>query len=194
MSVCWGWGWTGAGHVSNDFLGLTFQNSIMNGKPVGPPITGLYVVQNLYEIQTSQSKWIDLAIVFGMVIGYRITFFLMIKFKERVKPVLHSLVSRCRHWSCTGGSSCNNMCKRSCSPLQNPVPPVALASPSPLNDTVPLRHFSDRMNVNIADHQAHESCVKCSSCQVHPKEMVLPSNAHHRETRCIILGNDLLDL
>ncbi len=40
----------------------------------------------------------------------------------------------------------------------------------PLNDTVPLRYFSDRMNIDIADHQAHESCVKCSSCQVHPKE------------------------
>jgi len=158
------------GMYQNDFLGLTFQNSIMNGKPVGPPITGLYIVQNLYEIQTSWSKWIDLAIVFGMVIGYRITFFLMIKFKERVKSVLHSLISRCRNWSCTGGISCNNTCKRSCSPLQNPVPPVALARPSPLNDTVPLRYFSDRMNIDIADHQTHESCVKCSSCQVHPKE------------------------
>ncbi|KAH8958926.1 hypothetical protein BDL97_06G053400 [Sphagnum fallax] len=41
------------GMYQNDFLSLTFQNSIMNGKPVGPPITGLYVVQNLYEIQTS---------------------------------------------------------------------------------------------------------------------------------------------
>jgi hypothetical protein len=126
------------GMYQNDFLGLTFQNSIMNGKPVGPPITGLYVVQNLYEIQTSRSKWIDLTVVFGMVIGYRVTFFLMIKFIERVKPVLHSLVSRCRNWSCTGGSSCNNMCNRSYSPLENPVPPVALASPSLLNDMVPL--------------------------------------------------------
>jgi hypothetical protein len=158
------------GMYQNDFLGLTFENSIMNGKPVGPPITGLYVVQNLYEIQTSWSKWIDLAIVFGMLIGYRVTFFLMIKFKERVKPVLHSLVSRWRNWSCTRRSSCNNTGKRSRSPLQNPVPLVALASPSPLNDTVPLRYFSDRMNIDIADHQTHESCVKCSSCQVHPKE------------------------
>ncbi|CAM6021963.1 unnamed protein product [Sphagnum balticum] len=62
------------------------------------------------------------------------------------------------------------MGKRSCSPLQNPVPPVALASPSPLNDTVTLRYFSDRMNIDIADHQTHESCVKSSSCQVHRKE------------------------
>ncbi|CAK9199019.1 unnamed protein product [Sphagnum troendelagicum] len=128
------------GMYQNDFLGLTFKNSVVNGKPTGPPLTGLYIVQNLYEIETSRSKWVDLAVVFGMVLGYRMMFFLMIKFKEDVKPMLYSLLSRCTNPSCstTGHRRWSNKSKRLL--LQSPVAP-STANPSPLNDAVPLQRF-----------------------------------------------------
>jgi hypothetical protein len=135
-----GWGTGAQGMYQNDFLGLTFKNSVVNGKPTGPPLTGLYIVQNLYEIETSRSKWVDLAVVFGMVLGYRIMFFLMIKFKEDVKPMLYSLLSRCTNPSCstTGHRRWSNKSKRLL--LQSPVAP-STANPSPLNDAVPLQRF-----------------------------------------------------
>ncbi len=124
----------------NDFLGLTFKNSLVNGKPTGPPLTGLYIVQNLYEIETSRSKWVDLAVVFGMVLGYRMMFFLMIKFKEDVKPMLYSFLSRCTNPTCstTGHRHRSNKSKRLL--LQSPVAP-STANASPLNDAVPLQRF-----------------------------------------------------
>ena len=113
----------------NDFLGLTFSNFILNGKSTGPPISGEYVVQQLYQIETSRSKWEDLAVVFGMVIGYRIIFFIMIKFLENFGPRLRSkfinpLVSyfTSRHPA-----------------VKNTIRPLSI-QPSPAHDTVPLRY------------------------------------------------------
>jgi hypothetical protein len=85
------------GMYQNDFLGLTFENSIMNGKPVGPPITET-----------------------GAVLAEVVATTRIIRLMKAVSSAAH---------------------------------------------------------------------VKCTL-----KKIVLPSNVYHRETRYILLGNNLLDL
>ncbi|KAL3686713.1 hypothetical protein R1sor_013022 [Riccia sorocarpa] len=82
------------GLYQNDFLGLTFDNYVYNGLPIGPPLTGEFIVFDQYQIEKSRGKWQNLAVIFGMVIGYRLIFFLMIKVAEDVRPVVRYLFAR----------------------------------------------------------------------------------------------------
>lgn len=82
------------GFFQNDFLGLTFDNYVLNGVPIGGPISGRYVVENTYEISMKRSKWTNLAVIFAMAVFYRFVFFIMIKIAEDVRPALRYLVTK----------------------------------------------------------------------------------------------------
>lgn len=113
----------------NDFLGLTFKNFVLNGVSSGPPISGDYVVEQLYQIDTRRSKWKDLAVVLGMVIGYRIIFFTMIKFSENFGPKLRSRFINPLVAYFTSRTPA----------VSNTIRPLSL-QPSPAHDTIPLRY------------------------------------------------------
>ncbi|KAJ7546677.1 hypothetical protein O6H91_08G050300 [Diphasiastrum complanatum] len=78
------------GMYQNDFLGLEFDNKF----PGLPKIPGLLIVTDTYQINVDRSKWIDLALLFVMIVAYRFIFFLMIRISEDVRPIFRYLVTR----------------------------------------------------------------------------------------------------
>jgi len=84
------------GMFKNDFLGLTFGSFILNGKAITPVIPGSYVVENMYGIQTSRGKWADLGVLFGMILVYRLLFFICIKLNEDLQPRVRAYLMRYR--------------------------------------------------------------------------------------------------
>lgn len=79
------------GFYKNEFLGLSFPNEQVNGPST---LTGDYILRNSWQVEMGYSKWVDVAIVFGMVILYRFTFLVIIKTIEKVKPMIRSLLAR----------------------------------------------------------------------------------------------------
>ncbi|XP_059432546.1 ABC transporter G family member 1-like [Corylus avellana] len=79
------------GFYKNEFKGLTF-NSNQAG---GPPISGDYILRNTWHVEMAYSKWIDLVILLGMVVLYRLMFWGIIKTVEKVKTVIKALVVVC---------------------------------------------------------------------------------------------------
>ncbi|CAA6669549.1 unnamed protein product [Spirodela intermedia] len=53
-----------------------------------------YVLQKLLRVSIQRSKWIDLSVLFSMVIIYRLLFFAMIKAREEVTPRLRRRAAR----------------------------------------------------------------------------------------------------
>ncbi|KAF9681861.1 hypothetical protein SADUNF_Sadunf05G0046900 [Salix dunnii] len=68
------------GVYKNEFQGVTFPNNIAGGPPT---ITGDEILKNTWQVETGYSKWIDIAILFGMVILYRLMFFGILKLVEK---------------------------------------------------------------------------------------------------------------
>lgn len=81
------------GFYKNEYSGLTFPNEMAGGPPT---ITGDEIVRNIWEIDTSYSKWVDLAVLLGMLVLYRLMFFGIIKFSEKVKPMIRAFMSNSR--------------------------------------------------------------------------------------------------
>ncbi|RWR87100.1 ABC transporter G family member 11-like protein [Cinnamomum micranthum f. kanehirae] len=69
------------GLYKNEFIGLTFPNN----KPGGPPITGEEILTTDWQVEMGYSKWVDLAIMLGMMVLYRLMFFGIIKAIENAK-------------------------------------------------------------------------------------------------------------
>ncbi|KAA3458282.1 ABC transporter G family member 11 [Gossypium australe] len=80
------------GQYQNDLKGLLFKNQ----SPELPQIPGEYILENVFQINVRRSKWIDLSVIFSMIIIYRIIFFLMIKISEDVTPWIRGLIARRR--------------------------------------------------------------------------------------------------
>ncbi|KAJ0097985.1 hypothetical protein Patl1_28227 [Pistacia atlantica] len=78
------------GFYKNEFEGLTFPNNQAGGPPT---ITGEEILKNIWQVETGYSKWVDLAILFGMVVVYRLLFLTIIKTAEKVKPVIKALMA-----------------------------------------------------------------------------------------------------
>ncbi|XP_028753105.1 ABC transporter G family member 11-like [Neltuma alba] len=70
------------GLFKNEFEGLRFGN-----------LSGEEILRNKWEVNMSYSKWVDLAILLGMIIVYRILFLVIIKGTEKMKPLVASLLS-----------------------------------------------------------------------------------------------------
>ncbi|KAI3774612.1 hypothetical protein L1987_49171 [Smallanthus sonchifolius] len=77
------------GLYKNEFEGLTFPAYLR-----GPPtIDGKTLLKSVLHVEMGYSKWIDLGVLFGMVVAYRIMFFCIIKTKEKLRPVIRDFMS-----------------------------------------------------------------------------------------------------
>ncbi|KAJ0845691.1 putative ABC-2 type transporter [Helianthus annuus] len=74
--------WSLQGAYKNDMLGLVFDGLT----PGDPKLTGAEVITKMYRLPLNHSKWWDLCAIFAILVGYRILFFLVLKFKEKVSP------------------------------------------------------------------------------------------------------------
>lgn len=72
------------GFYKNEFEGLTFPSQA-GGQT---SISGEEILRSVWQVEMGYSKWVDLAILFGMVIVYRLMFLGIIKTVEKVKPIL----------------------------------------------------------------------------------------------------------
>ncbi|RWR87101.1 ABC transporter G family member 11-like protein [Cinnamomum micranthum f. kanehirae] len=69
------------GVYKNELIGLTFPSS----RTGEPPITGEQILTSIWQVDMGYSKWVELAILFGMVVLYRLMFLGIIKVAEKVK-------------------------------------------------------------------------------------------------------------
>ncbi|XP_071931366.1 ABC transporter G family member 1-like [Coffea arabica] len=75
------------GLYKNEFEGLKFpSNELMKGG--SSSIDGETILRHTWQVEMGYSKWIDLAVLFLMVILYRLLFFGIIKVGERIKPLV----------------------------------------------------------------------------------------------------------
>ncbi|CAN6679713.1 unnamed protein product [Malus baccata var. baccata] len=77
------------GFYKNEFEGLTFPNNQAEGYST---INGEEILRSVWQVQMGYSKWVDLAVLFGMVIVYRLMFLGIIKFTEKVVPIIKALI------------------------------------------------------------------------------------------------------
>ncbi|KAL0356466.1 UNVERIFIED_CONTAM: ABC transporter G family member 11 [Sesamum radiatum] len=84
--------WALQGQYQNDLKGLIFDNQ----SPDLPKIPGEYILENVFQIDVHRSKWVDLSVLFSMIIIYRIIFFIMIKVNEDVTPWVRGYIARRR--------------------------------------------------------------------------------------------------
>ncbi|GFY91397.1 white-brown complex-like protein [Actinidia rufa] len=77
------------GFYKNEFEGLNFPNNQIGG-PVS--ISGDEILRSTWQVEMGYSKWVDLAILLGMVVLYRLMFLGIIKTVEKVKPILKSFM------------------------------------------------------------------------------------------------------
>lgn len=56
------------------------------------------ILRDIFQVELNYSKWGDIAIVFGMVILYRLIFLSIIKAKEKFKPMVRGFKAHsCKH-------------------------------------------------------------------------------------------------
>uniref|UniRef100_A0A7N0VMP1 Uncharacterized protein n=1 Tax=Kalanchoe fedtschenkoi TaxID=63787 RepID=A0A7N0VMP1_KALFE len=77
------------GFYKNEFQGLTFPAAQSGGSG---RITGEEILKDFWQVETGYSKWVDLAVLLGMVVLYRIIFLAIIKTIEKAKPVIKRLL------------------------------------------------------------------------------------------------------
>ena len=80
------------GLLKNEFQGLTFTNNQVGGPMT---ISGEEILRNLWQVEMSYSKWVDVAILVGMAVTYRVLFLVIIKSFEKVKPIVAAI--NCPH-------------------------------------------------------------------------------------------------
>lgn len=84
--------WALQGQYQNDLKGLVFDNQT----PDLPKIPGEYILENVFQIDVNRSKWVDLSVLFSMIVTYRIIFLIMIKVNEDVTPWIRGYIARRR--------------------------------------------------------------------------------------------------
>ena len=80
------------GQYQNDLMGLVFDNQ----DDELLKIPGEYILKNVFQIDVSRSKWLDLSVLFSMIFIYRLLFFAMIKISEDVTPWVRGYIARRR--------------------------------------------------------------------------------------------------
>ncbi|CAI0422288.1 unnamed protein product, partial [Linum tenue] len=73
------------GFYKNEFLGLEFPRMMENA---GAMIGGEEILRDVWEMEMGYSKWVDLGVLAGMVVVYRAVFWGVLKFGEKIKPIL----------------------------------------------------------------------------------------------------------
>ncbi|EXC09686.1 ABC transporter G family member 11 [Morus notabilis] len=83
------------GFYKNEFEGLVFPNEQAGGRAL---ITGEEILRSVWQVEMGYSKWVDVAILFGMVVVYRLMFLGILKAVEKVKPIIRGFsVVRSKH-------------------------------------------------------------------------------------------------
>ncbi|KAI3822504.1 hypothetical protein L1987_10094 [Smallanthus sonchifolius] len=82
------WGLQGA--YKNDMIGLEFYAE-NEGEPKLP---GELILTTVLGIPVDHSKWWDLAAVMSIILLYRLLFFVILKLKERAKPMVREIYTR----------------------------------------------------------------------------------------------------
>ncbi|KAI3930370.1 hypothetical protein MKX01_003398 [Papaver californicum] len=73
------------GFYKNEFQGLQFPNNQIGGSST---ISGEEILKNIWQMPMGYSNWVDLAVLFGMVVIYRLMFFSIIKLSEKMKSIV----------------------------------------------------------------------------------------------------------
>lgn len=79
------------GSFKNEFEGLTFSLGQDGGNKT---VSGREVLVETWHVEMDHSKWVDLAIMFGMIVLYRILFLAITKSKENLKPFVAAIRGR----------------------------------------------------------------------------------------------------
>ena len=79
------------GMYKNEFEGLTFPMDQSGGPAT---ISGEEILRNKWQVEMAYSKWVDLAILVGMIGLYRLMFLIIIKITEKVMPLIKAFISR----------------------------------------------------------------------------------------------------
>lgn len=82
------------GFYKNEFEGLRFPSSDKGSSQSSSVLSGEEILRSVWQVEMGYSKWVDLAILFGMVILYRLLFLGIIKTAEKVKPILKGLTTK----------------------------------------------------------------------------------------------------
>jgi hypothetical protein len=77
------------GLYKNEFMGLTFPSDQLVQTNV--TISGVQVLQEKLEVEMGYSKWVDIVILFGMMVIYRMIFFAVVKIAEEVRPKMRKM-------------------------------------------------------------------------------------------------------
>ncbi|KAL3721765.1 hypothetical protein ACJRO7_034152 [Eucalyptus globulus] len=70
------------GFFKNEFEGLMFPNQMAGSPTIGE------ILRNYWQVEMGYSKWVDLTILLGMVVVYRLMFLGIIKAVEKMKPLV----------------------------------------------------------------------------------------------------------
>ncbi|KAL5854969.1 hypothetical protein ACOSQ4_004771 [Xanthoceras sorbifolium] len=79
------------GLFKNEFQGLKFSN--IGGPSSSSIIDGEVILRENWQLQMGYSKWVDLGILFGMVLLYRLLFLSILKIAEKIKPTISAFMS-----------------------------------------------------------------------------------------------------
>jgi hypothetical protein len=74
------------GFYKNEFMGLTFPSDQL--VETNATISGIQILKSKLEVEMGYSKWVNLAILCGMMVIYRIIFFAIVKITETIRPKL----------------------------------------------------------------------------------------------------------
>ncbi|KAI8532309.1 hypothetical protein RHMOL_Rhmol11G0203900 [Rhododendron molle] len=79
------------GPYKNDYEGLYFSSDQTGG--LDAIISGEEILRDEFQVEMGYSKWVDLGILLGMVVVYRVLFLVIIKTVEKVKPAISKFIS-----------------------------------------------------------------------------------------------------
>ncbi|XLT53218.1 hypothetical protein HN873_045822 [Arachis hypogaea] len=71
------------GLFKNEFLGLTLARD--QGGDRGTYLGDKEILRNIWQVEMGHNKWVDLAIMFGIIVFYRVMFLAITKIKEKIK-------------------------------------------------------------------------------------------------------------
>ncbi|KAM3219743.1 ABC transporter G family member 1 [Capsicum annuum] len=78
------------GLFKNEFEGLKIH---IGHKGKTHLMSGEDILKNTWKMDMDYSKWVDLAILLGMLVSYRLLFLLLVKAGEKVKPAIRAVMS-----------------------------------------------------------------------------------------------------
>ncbi|KAK3136485.1 hypothetical protein QOZ80_5BG0436190 [Eleusine coracana subsp. coracana] len=74
------------GFYKNEFMGLSFSSDQLMESNV--TISGLQILKDKLQVEMGYSKWVNIAILCGMMVFYRMMFFAIVKIAEEIRPKL----------------------------------------------------------------------------------------------------------